>query len=90
MRCFESISSALHGCEYRSICVGALQSLPLHLDRRERSIDLLQLLFVSLLSLESLDSGWRVKKGTKKIIIHTSAIVKSRAISNQQISGTIL
>lgn len=50
------LGSKAHVFEHFCVCVGVLQSLPLELDGGERAVDLGELLFVPLLSFQSLKS----------------------------------
>jgi len=52
--CFEGIRGILHRGQDGSVCVGALQGLPLHLNGGQGAIDLLQLLLQALLLFEGL------------------------------------
>jgi len=52
--CLEGIRGILHRGQDGSVCVGALQGLPLHLNGGQGAIDLLQLLLQALLLFEGL------------------------------------
>lgn len=52
----ERIGRILHCLQDGRVCVGTLQRLPLHLDRGQGAIDLLQLLLVLLLPLQGSNS----------------------------------
>lgn len=55
MSLFQGISRILHCLQHSRVRVCTLQGLPLHFNRREGAVDLLQLLLVLLLALEGSD-----------------------------------
>lgn len=71
MSILKCICSIFHCCDYRCVCVGFFQSDTLHLDCRECSVDLLQLLFISLLSFEGLNCSWKWNGKGVNVTVHT-------------------
>lgn len=63
----ERVRRILHCLQDGCVCVGALQSLPLHLNCGQSAIDLLQLLLVLLFPLKSLDGHCNVINKTESV-----------------------